>query len=366
MLSRRHFLSSAALLPLLPLTRLRAAENAQATRYLSACSDRQGKHFLAGLNARGELSFQTPLPGRAHAVTPHPNENYCMVVARRPGDFLLAVDSQSGKVLAKAAPTRHRHFYGHGVFEPSGQLFYASENAFDAGKGVIGVYDAADGWRRIGELASHGIGPHELLMTPDGDTLAVANGGIRTHPDTGRAKLNLASMAPSLAYIDRHSGALLEKASLAPALRRLSIRHLDLIDERRIAIAMQYQGGAADKVPLAALHVRGQPLRALELPESVRIRLRQYGGSVKADDSGQWLAASAPRGNRVCFWHLQKGFIDAIEVADGCGLAASAEPGEFIISSGDGEVLRYRCPARQLQRLDSHAGRRWDNHLSQV
>ena len=45
------------------------------------------------------------------------------------------------------------------------------------------------GTSRIGELASFGVGPHEVVLMPDGATLVVANGGIRTHPDRDRAKL---------------------------------------------------------------------------------------------------------------------------------------------------------------------------------
>ena len=36
----------------------------------------------------------------------------------------------------------------------------------------------------------------------DGRTIAVANGGIATHPDFDRVKLNLATMEPSLVRLD--------------------------------------------------------------------------------------------------------------------------------------------------------------------
>jgi hypothetical protein len=60
---------------------------------------------------------------------------------------------------------------------------------------VLGVRDATDGYRQIGELASFGVGPHELVLMPDGATLAVANGGIRTHPGRDRAKLGTGGVA---------------------------------------------------------------------------------------------------------------------------------------------------------------------------
>ena len=50
-------------------------------------------------------------------------------------------------------------------------------------------------------LANGSFGPHEIRLLPQGDTLVVANGGIETHPDSGRSKLNLPTMRPNLAYI---------------------------------------------------------------------------------------------------------------------------------------------------------------------
>ena len=81
---------------------------------------------------------------------------------------------------------------------------------------MIGVYDATDGFRRIGEFPTHGVGPHELLLLDDGRTLAIANGGIETHPDFGRAKLNIATMKPSFVFVDRITGDLIEKHELPP------------------------------------------------------------------------------------------------------------------------------------------------------
>ena len=42
-----------------------------------------------------------------------------------------------------------------------------------------------------------------MLLMPDGETFVVANGGIETHPDYGRAELNLETMDPSVAFVDR-------------------------------------------------------------------------------------------------------------------------------------------------------------------
>jgi hypothetical protein len=68
--------------------------------------------------------------------------------------------------------------------------FHAREQ-FRKGEGVIGVWDVDNNYRRGNKFKSCGIGPHELIMPDDGRTLAVANGGMLTHPDTGLRKLNI-------------------------------------------------------------------------------------------------------------------------------------------------------------------------------
>ena len=79
--------------------------------------------------------------------------------------------------------------------------------------------------------------------------LAVANGGVRTHPDTGRAKLNLDTMAPSLALMDTADGRLVRSVSFGPRLCRLSIRQLDVDRDGRIVVAMQHQASGRTMSP---------------------------------------------------------------------------------------------------------------------
>lgn len=106
-------------------------------------------------------------------------------------------------------------------------------------------------YKRIGEFASGGIGPHDIAWTGDG-TLVVANGGIETHPDSGRTKLNIPTMRPNLSYIrDRR---VIEQTEMPSALRKNSIRHLSVRQDGLVAFAMQWQGDERDGVPLAGLH----------------------------------------------------------------------------------------------------------------
>ena len=135
------------------------------------------------LTEAGKLVHALDLPERGHDITFDPVSRRSVVFARQPGTFAVVFDHTGEAEPVTIASVEGRHFYGHGVFSPDGALLYATENDFDNAAGMIGVYDATDGFRRIGEFATHGVGPHELLLCPDGKTLAIANGGIETHPD---------------------------------------------------------------------------------------------------------------------------------------------------------------------------------------
>ncbi|MGO8070867.1 DUF1513 domain-containing protein, partial [Rhizobium leguminosarum] len=74
-------------------------------------------------------------------------------------------------------------------------------------------------------------------VSDDGRLRSVANGGIETHPDCGRTKLNLGEMQPSLALSDAATGALVEKHVLPVEGAELSTRHIDLDGPGRIWFA---------------------------------------------------------------------------------------------------------------------------------
>jgi hypothetical protein len=368
-LSRRQFLTTLAGAALFtPLVGRAALSASQQLRYLSARADSEGHYFLSGFDAAGKLRFDLPLPGRGHAIATHPTLPHAVQVARRPGHYLLVVDVASGKVLHEVHSAGGRHFYGHGVFSADGRWFYTPENDYENARGMIGVRDVHDNYRQIAEFSSHGVGPHDLRLLADGTTLVVANGGMQTHPDTGRATLNLETMSPSLAYLDRRDGRLLEEHRLPQTLHKNSIRHLGSTSADTVCFVMQYQGSRREHPPLIGLHRRGETIRLLSAPETIQARMRNYCGSACADPSGKWFAVSSPKGGLVTFWDANSGaYCGHTDVADGCGIAAGNEPGEFLLSSGLGGVWRYRLSGQQqplggLAAMDA----RWDNHMARL
>ncbi|MEM9441998.1 MAG: DUF1513 domain-containing protein [Pseudomonadota bacterium] len=336
--------------------------------FVGCRADSEGKHYVSGFKQRGDNQFSLPLPDRGHAMAFHPKRQEMVVFARRPGNFAVVIDDDQGVALYRIDASPGRHFYGHGTFSPDGRILFATENDYARGEGVIGLYDAGDHYRRVDEYPSHGIGPHELILMPDGKTLAVANGGIRTHPDQGRAKLNLDDMTPSLVFADTADGRCLDQAVLSDSQHQLSIRHLAMLNGDRIAIAMQYEGSKADQVPLVGIH-EGSGIQMLQASSDIQRRMRHYGGSVAVDRSGEIIAVSAPRGNLVTFWDGRKRrYLSSTELADGCGVAPTDKPGEFLLTGGEGDIRLVQARDNKISTVDVDdlAAARWDNHLRLV
>lgn len=341
----------------------------RAPLYASAATDRDGSHHLRMVAQDGSVILDHILPQRAHHVDRHPTLPWLAAVARRPGRYIDVVDYNSGTLVQRIEPESGRHFYGHAIFSTDGHYLISCENNVADGQGRITVRDIQKGFSKIADHPSYGIGPHELALMPDGKSLVVANGGILTHPDKGRDKLNLDSMRPSLAYIDLQTGKLLVQVEPPAELHQLSIRHLDVNADGQVVIALQYQGAKYDDVPLVAMHQRGKPLQLLHAPDNVNRAMKQYCGSARFDASGRYAAVSSPRGDLVTFWDSRNGqYLGQCKTRDGCGLAATTLPGEFLISTGTGRLYRFDMASqtRQPIKLDDNLSVAWDNHMTLV
>jgi len=358
-IDRRTFLVGALAGPLALLPGLARARGGP--RFIN-CRQGEDGHAASALDGRGALLWSTPLPGRGHGMATHPGGRHCAVVARRPGRFLLVLDIADGRVRHRLSSVPGRHYCGHAVYGRDGAALFATENDYEAGRGVIGIYDVAAGYRRRGEIPSHGVGPHELRLLGDGHTLVVANGGILTHPDYGRAKLNLDTMASVLSFVDARDGRLEAAHRLPAALHQLSIRHIDVAADGTVALAMQYQGAASAAVPLVGLARAQEGMRLLEAPAELTARMRNYCGSVAFNATGERFAVSAPRGGLVIFWSADGRFLDHRELADGCAVAPDPRGAGFALSSGRGQVVFTDAPGRPGPHRFPDS--RWDNHMS--
>ncbi len=367
-IDRRAFLGLTAAAALCPAA---ASGAVPATRllWLAANADVMRAYALGAFDAQGSKLFEIELPGRGHGITVSPDGRTAVLMARRPGTYGLAVDLASGRALRWFEAPSDRHFHGHGVYSGDGQRFYTTENDFDNGRGVIGVWDVAAGFRRVGEWSSHGIEPHDIRLMPDGRTLVVANGGIVTHPDSGRARLNLDEMDSSLVLMDGIDGALVGQWRLAPELRLLSIRHLSVNGAGQVAIGLQHQGPEDEPAPVFAIHDADRPLHLLDLPAPLVAPVRNYCGSIALDPTGQVAAASCPKGGLISLWDMGgRRFLASVPLADGCGVAAGPTPGSLVATSGRGGALAWSAQGSAQGTVplpgEYLASRRWDNHAA--
>jgi hypothetical protein len=342
----------------------RAAQRPQ--KLLSCRSDLNGHHYLSVFDLEGGPSFDIPLPARGHGVAVHPHLDQITVFARRPGEFMWVIAFNTGEVLHRIASPEGRHFYGHGVYSGDSSLLFVSENDFDNGSGIIGIYDARHGYQRLGEIESHGVGPHELGLLSDSKTLVIANGGIKTHPDLGRTKLNLETMQPNLAYVDLITGQLIDRFNPPEQWYQLSIRHIDINSQDQVCIAMQYEGSKRNRPPLVALHQGENQLNLLEAPDEIQSRMKNYCGSARFASDGTRFAISSPRGGIITFWSSKGEYLGHSEVTDGCGIAAA--PGNrFFLSSGEGKIMLNHPDTLSAQPYPGHPeDMSWDNHLNLV
>ncbi|MEM7432885.1 MAG: DUF1513 domain-containing protein [Pseudomonadota bacterium] len=363
MTSRRQFLIAAA--GTLTTTNLGGPIRPPRARFVSAATTVGGDHAVAGIDTTGELLFTTPIGFRGHEVVVTPDRESAIVVGRRPRTQAVRIRLDDGAVVDRFATDSNRHFYGHGVFTEDGKYFLTSENDFDNRRGVITIRDA-DSLHVVEEFDSFGTGPHEMRWLSDGRTLAVANGGIETHPASGREKLNIDSMQPNLVFINTQNGALIHKVE--PRYRQNSVRHIDLLGDDRVVVGMQQEDGSATDRLLVAVADRDDTMQSLAMPPADLRELAQYTASVCVDAGTGHAIATCPRGNRVSFWQARHGqYRGAVRIADAAGICVDTEYQHFVVTTGRGLVYRFRCDnfesAGQPVRI---SGISWDNHLTAV
>ena len=332
--------------------------------FASARRNGDGSFALAIVDEAGQDLAIVHLPARGHGMAATPNRSRIVIFARRPGTFALLLDPFSQREPSVLTSMNGRHFYGHGCFSKDGRLLYAAENDYEAGQGVIGIYDVSSkAATRLGEFATGGIGPHDIRLTKDGKTLVVANGGIRTHPAQPRQKLNIGTMIPSVAYLNAESGDLLVRHSLPKDLHQLSLRHLALDQFGQVWVGGQYEGPRTDRPPLVVRMTPDSEPTLIDIPATATASLQNYIGSVMANASGEIIATSAPRGGKILLWSAETGnLLGSQAIADGCGLAP-IDKHAFLISDGNGGLSVLEEPQSVPDVLARPVGVSWDNHM---
>jgi hypothetical protein len=318
-----------------------------------AAGKRSEGFVLHGLSMLGESLFEVALPARGHAAAAHPTQALAVAFARRPGTYALMIDCLTGFVRHQLTPPAGRQFNGHGAFSADGSLLMTSEVVAEGSAGRIGVWET-DGFRRVDEWDSGGIGPHDLKRLADG-RLVVANGGIRTDPGD-RTKLNINEMRPNLTLLSQE-GQILDQINLGDDLHQNSIRHLALLGDG-VAFAMQWEGDPAEPVPQLGLWKPGTPPRLCFPLQSDAFAMKGYAGSIAVSQTGSQIGlTSAPAGVLMLFDAMGTP-LATHRRADISGLAAL--PAGFVATDGQGGVWQVASATASLL---AHSDTAWDNHL---
>jgi hypothetical protein len=365
-LDRRAFLSGS--LALLSLSAIPGCHQlGQNEQWLvSACSNKDGEYFATAVNQAGEIISRVALPSRGHDSLAMPHKpGHALVFARRPDNFALEIDFKNGRIVHAIESDSDSHFFGHGALSQDGKYLYTTENRFDKGHGMIVVRDTQN-YQVIERFHSGGIGPHELAMMPDGKTLVIANGGILTHPDRPRLKLNVPTMRPNLAYMDAPSGTILSR--FEPPNHQQSLRHLTVRKDGKVFVGAQYQGNKGHIVPLIYAHNSEDTLREFSAGEQQWRNMNQYTASLLS--KGNILAVSCPRGGYITFWDANEHVcLEQVPFTDVAGLTQLSN--QMIASSGNGQAQKFNLqpsswqdPAHFVTANSSDV--RFDNHMTTI
>lgn len=295
------------------------------SRLLTCWSDTPDRPsaFHAGL--LGVPARALALPARGHDIAWHPaRDGSALVVARRPGTFLVRWHVATGREIARFEADDEFRFEGHLAFRPDGRVLYTTETDLITGDGRIGVFDALS-LERLATWPCGGIGPHAIEWLPDG-RLAVAVGGILTLPETGRVKRNLGDMDPSLSFLDGTSGRLLSQHR--PADPFMSVRHIAQTADGRIAVSMQNEGQVAR--PLFA-HLRGKQLVYGEADPGLLERCGRYAGDIVS--VGEYFAVSCTMAGVTALW-VANGRAGALFETN--RVCATTSHGARLVVTGDG------------------------------
>lgn len=334
----------------------------QEVRLISPAS-RGGEHFVAHLPRSHADPQLGRMPMRGHGLVLDPRRSdEALIVGRRPGTAIVKVNLASGRLLNQWDAEEDHYFAGHAVYSAQGDVIFTTEDDSASGQGIVAVREAKT-LRVLDTYATHGIGPHELLMMPDGLTLAVANGGIRTLPETGRVKLNRGRIETSLVYLDSRNGKLLGK-HVVPSTQQ-SLRHLAVTADGRVAAALQYEGDKSRRnVPLLmfhSFHSVDAPLSYASAPDAAWSRMRHYAASVAYDATHDRFALTCPLGNTLALWSGAGEYVGAIDVPKVSGVAFHRGTG--YASNELGEIYEFDCVNLNAVRIRQIPGLQWDNHL---
>lgn len=357
-MQRRHFLYSSSLLLLSPFI---------AT--LSACSQTidKNKEIIVGgynetddkgqrLDKYGVLLVQPNsdsysiisdfnVPYEVHLATLSPDKNSILVCSRKPGASLLKYDL-NGNIIAELKPIKNQHFEGHGIFTLDEKYIFATASDYEKGQGKLLKLNSQD-LSLIEEFSSGGIGPHELVWQSD-RTIAIANTGVLTHPNSGREILNLSSIQSTVVLFDSQKEEIIHQWQVPQP--GLSARHLDCMDNGDLVIGCQYKKQDQRPACIAFARKKQELIFADQKNEMLHWNMKGYTASIKSIPNTHQALISNPRGHLLTQWQgiteienidtPTEQLVNTLPLEFGKGLTISQDGKRAWVSKGAGELLQ--------------------------
>ncbi len=355
-LRRRDWLRQSAGLPcLLAAPALAVAGGAAGgeARFALLATWQEGERHFAGLlrfepGKQPTTAARIELPTRAHGLVAERGASV-LVLARRPGDWVLRWHPRSGRARWHWSDGRDV-LNGHALQAPQGGPLFCTATELDSGSGIVQARDPLS-LRVMARWPSGGLDPHALLWYSG--RLWVANGGISTQPETGRVKRDLAGMDSSLVTLDPVAGRRLGQWRVDD--QRLSLRHL-AANGALVGVAMQAEHDDTvqrERAPVLAVF-DGDRLRTVPGSADNGSELTGgYGADITAE--GRGFVVSATRAHRLLHWQPEAGWQPGTPLVDAGALAMH---GKATVAAGRGRLL-WLGPQDQ-QALGGL--QQWDNH----
>jgi hypothetical protein len=207
--------------------------------------------------------------------------------------------------------------------------------------------DTTDGYKQVGEFPAHGMEPHDIQLLSDGRTMVIANGGIRTSPDS-EGEVNLPDMQPSLVYVDIETGDLLEQQRLKPSLHQLSIHRLPISQTRAGC-------SAAHRLPSARRAARRCPGAGGDASRLAQL-YRLGGGRY------QWrhhCRVGAERWSHYLLGRVEPALSRRIRLERWLRSAPTHRSASFLLTSGEGWLVTANADGEATRQSSNY---HWDKH----
>ena len=331
------------------------------SKYLtSAIRQLDGNYGLAIVDMKTRDYKVISLKHRCHSMCFSKINEEILFFDRRPGEYIYVVDGASANIRKTIVSPNDRRFYGHGCFSVDEKKLYVPANNLETLDGVVLVYDVVNDYSLIGEFSSGGIGPHEIVRHPLKDILYICNGGLKTHPDSGREILNLETMSSNLTVISLEAPQLQETFLIQSS--KLSLRHIDINSNGDAVIGVQDKDFFPDenKSLVAFYSANNKTLEVEEVSGMVFTEVSGYVASVAVDSNSHYAVSTCPKGDIVILWNFkEKRIIEIYDFKEASGACFDSERNEFIVTSGQGHVIKIKNEkVEEFQKFPFQ----WDNH----